>query len=177
MSAGDVVNGPGGLWTRVRDAMQAGRCRRRRRRAATAAAPPCHASPESRPPRLPPARSSGLGALLRQPPHRPPASQTIQTAGSGSTPKAGDNIGAHYTGTLTNGTKFDSSRDKGRVFKFQVGIGQVIKCWDEGMLTMQVGERAIIKCKPGAGYGAQGAGGVIPPNADLIFDVELMSIN
>ena len=78
----------------------------------------------------------------------------------------------HYVGTLAaNGAKFDSSRDKGRPFQFVIGIGSVIKGWDEGVMKMSLGEKAILRISSDFGYGEHGAGGVIPPNADLIFEV------
>lgn len=96
--------------------------------------------------------------------------------GDGVSPKPGQTVVVHYTGTLTNGKKFDSSRDKGRPFKFKIGTGQVIKGWDEGVLQMRIGERAKLTCSPDYAYGSRGVGGIIPPNATLVFDVELLGI-
>ena len=96
--------------------------------------------------------------------------------GSGPAAKAGDTVSVHYVGTLANGTKFDSSRDRGRPFSFTLGQGRVIKGWDLGVPGMQVGGLRKLSIPAEEGYGARGAGNVIPPNADLVFEVELLEI-
>ena len=94
---------------------------------------------------------------------------------NGKEAKAGDTVSAHYTGYLTDGTKFDSSVG-GDPIVFPLGTGSVIEGWDEGLQGMKVGEKRRLIIPPQLGYGARGAGGVIPPNATLIFDVELMDV-
>lgn len=95
-------------------------------------------------------------------------------AGDGTRAPNGANVKMHYTGTLTNGKKFDSSRDRGSPFSFKLGAGQVIRGWDEVVSRMTRGQRVEATIDPAWGYGARGAGGVIPPNATLVFDMELL---
>jgi len=105
------------------------------------------------------------------------------TIGGGATAKAGDKVSVHYTGWLYDptkdngrGGKFDSSKDRGDPFKFSLGAGMVIRGWDEGVQGMQVGGTRLLRIPPELGYGARGAGGVIPPNATLVFEVELLAV-
>lgn len=97
--------------------------------------------------------------------------------GTGPAAKSGDHVSVHYTGRLANGTKFDSSRDRGQPFSFPLGQGRVIRGWDYGVAGMQVGGQRELTIPPEEGYGSRGAGSAIPPNATLIFDVELLGIN
>jgi len=99
-----------------------------------------------------------------------------QVVGKGASPVAGKQVTVHYTGTLENGKTFDSSVNRKQPFKFIIGVGQVIQGWDEGVMTMKVGGKRKLIIPSKLGYGAAGAGGVIPPNATLLFDVELLDV-
>ena len=101
---------------------------------------------------------------------------TDLVVGTGAQPKAGQTVIVHYTGWLTDGKKFDSSRDRNQPFSFTLGRQQVIKGWDEGLATMKVGGKRRLTIPPDLGYGARGAGNVIPPNAALVFEVELLDV-
>ena len=107
-----------------------------------------------------------------------PSGLTIEdlVPGDGAAAAAGQRVTVHYTGSLTNGDKFDSSKDRNDPFVFNLGAGQVIRGWDEGVQGMQVGGTRKLTIPPELGYGTRGAGGVIPPNATLIFVVELLGI-
>ncbi|HEY7990500.1 MAG TPA: FKBP-type peptidyl-prolyl cis-trans isomerase [Stellaceae bacterium] len=133
-------------------------------------------------------------ALIAAPAIAPAAAQTVgktmttasgltitdTKVGEGASPRTGQTCVMHYTGWLyengAKGKKFDSSVDRGQPFEFTIGVGQVIKGWDEGVATMKVGGKRTLIIPPALGYGARGAGGVIPPNATLIFDVELLDV-
>jgi FKBP-type peptidyl-prolyl cis-trans isomerase FkpA len=97
--------------------------------------------------------------------------------GNGETAQAGQMVTVHYTGWLENGQKFDSSKDRNDPFRFKLGAGQVIRGWDEGVAGMKIGGTRKLTIPANLGYGARGAGGVIPPNATLIFDVELLAVS
>jgi FKBP-type peptidyl-prolyl cis-trans isomerase len=99
-----------------------------------------------------------------------------QVEGTGASPQPGKTVTVHYTGTLDNGTKFDSSRDKGQPFSFVIGTGRVIKGWDEGVMSMKVGGKRKLIVPPQLGYGASGSPPRIPPNSTLNFDVELLDV-
>ena len=96
--------------------------------------------------------------------------------GEGAEAKAGQQVSVHYTGWLTNGSKFDSSKDRNDPFEFSLGMRQVIGGWDEGVQGMKIGGTRKLTIPPELGYGARGAGGVIPPNATLVFEVDLLAI-
>ncbi|MBZ0067877.1 MAG: FKBP-type peptidyl-prolyl cis-trans isomerase [Thiobacillus sp.] len=98
------------------------------------------------------------------------------TVGDGATATAGQSVLVHYTGWLTDGSKFDSSVDRGEPFEFNLGRGQVIPGWDQGVAGTQIGGKRKLTIPPELGYGSRGAGGVIPPNATLVFDVELLAV-
>jgi FKBP-type peptidyl-prolyl cis-trans isomerase len=99
------------------------------------------------------------------------------TSGNGASPSRGDTVTVHYTGWLTDGTKFDSSVDRDEPFSFVLGTGQVIQGWDQGVAGMRVGDKARLTIPPELAYGKQGFPGAIPPNATLIFEVELLSVS
>ena len=102
--------------------------------------------------------------------------ETIQEGAGEKIVENGDTVSVHYTGKLEDGTKFDSSVDRGTPFEFTIGQGMVIAGWEKGLLGMKVGEKRVLTIPSEMGYGSRGAGGVIPPNATLIFDIELMEI-
>jgi peptidylprolyl isomerase len=125
--------------------------------------------------------SDELSAQSAKPTTTSSGLQTIDTVpGTGAQPRQGQTAVVHYTGWLSvngqKGQKFDSSVDRGQPFEFPVGAGRVIKGWDEGVATMKVGGKRTLIVPPSLGYGARGAGGVIPPNATLIFEVELLGV-
>lgn len=133
-----------------------------------AAAAPATAAPSA--PQLPSAAPSAPAAP------EPPFSETTLTPGKGPAAKDGDKVRVHYTGTLTNGQKFDSSRDRNQPFDFTLGKGMVIKGWDKGVEGMKVGEKRKLVIPSPMAYGPQGRPG-IPPNSTLVFEVEMLAIN
>ena len=100
----------------------------------------------------------------------------ITKKGTGRLPKTGETVVIHYTGMLTNGVKFDSSRDRGEPLSFELGAGRVIKGWDEGVAKLRIGDHAILVIPSNLAYGSRGAGGVIPPDSTLIFVVEVVDV-
>merc|ERR1712045_524098 len=121
--------------------------------------------------------SPSLSDTARQPSNEAAMGVDIETLKPGdgaSFPRAGNKVICHYVLTLTNGTKVDSSRDRGQPFSFNLGRGEVIAGWDDGVAKMSKGQRAKLTISPDMGYGAQGVPGAIPPNSTLVFDVELL---
>jgi len=103
--------------------------------------------------------------------------ETLQPGDNQTFPQRGQTVTVHYTGTLTDGTVFDSSRTRNSPFQFRIGVGQVIRGWDEGVAKMSVGQRAKLTCSPDFAYGDRGYPGIIPPGSVLVFDVELLGIS
>src|SRR5262245_42512347 len=130
----------------------------------TSSAPPASANSNAAPP-------AAAGKEIQTPSGLKYTDLVIGTAPS---PKTGQQVSVHDTGTLTNGRKFDSARDRGQPYEFRIGMGSVIKGWDEGLMSMKVGGKRKLVIPPALGYGAQGFPPAIPPNATLLFDVELV---
>ncbi len=122
-------------------------------------------------------RQDGLGAKKMSQVTTPSGLEYVdEVVGSGPSPRQGQTVVVHYTGWLTDGKKFDSSVDRGQPFEFVIGTGQVIRGWDEGVASMKVGGKRRLTIPADLGYGSRGAGGAIPPNATLIFDVQLLGV-
>ncbi len=140
----------------------------------------------SAPPPAPPTPAGAVAPAPAAPAPVAPVVQEVTTSsglrytdllvGNGPLAEDGMRVAVHYTGWLTDGTKFDSSLDRGQPFTFQLGAGQVIRGWDEGVRGMRVGGKRKLVIPPELGYGERGAGGVIPPNATLVFDVEFVGV-
>ena len=138
----------------------------------TATPPPAPPAPAPLPSPIPPVPAGALTPFTT-------ASGLVYqdfVVGTGASPVTGQMVSVHYSGWLTNGTPFDSSRNRGVPYSFPIGTGRVVAGWDEGILSMKVGGQRRLTVPPSLGYGATGRGGVIPPNATMIFDVELMSV-
>lgn len=103
--------------------------------------------------------------------------ETLKAGDNTTFPQRGQTVSVHYTGRLTDGTVFDSSRTRGTPFQFTLGLGQVIRGWDEGVAQMSVGQQARLTCSPDYAYGSRGYPGIIPPMATLVFDVELLAVS
>lgn len=131
----------------------------------------------------PPAAVAPQPAPAEQPAAAPTPTEEVtelkiedMVVGTGAEAVSGKTVSVHYTGWLTDGTKFDSSVDRGTPFEFQLGQGRVIRGWDEGVAGMKIGGKRKLTIPPEMGYGARGSGSVIPPNATLVFDVELLGV-
>lgn len=164
-------------------AFLAGACTPQNPPADTTTAPPPPAPVETVTP--PPAGDAGSPQVARMDGPPPAGDQktlpqgvkyTVLKPGQGEKARKSQTVQVHYTGWLTNGREFDSSRGRGEPFEFNLGTGQVIPGWDNGVEGMQIGEQRRLEIPPEQGYGSRGAGGVIPPDATLIFEVELLDI-
>lgn len=117
------------------------------------------------------------GSAVGEKANKPELKIEVLQEGDGEGAKTGDTVSVHYVGTLVSGQRFDSSRNRGQPFSFQLGAGQVIPGWDQGLQGMKVGEKRRLTIPPELAYGEQGAGNIIGPNATLIFEVEMLSFN
>ncbi|KAL5482953.1 FKBP1 [Sanghuangporus weigelae] len=126
---------------------------------------------------LPPCKWSFIGLTLISSAFQGVMIETITPGDGKNFPKKGDTVTIHYTGTLEDGTKFDSSVDRQKPFQTEIGVGKVIRGWDEGVPQLSLQQKAILTCTPDYAYGARGFPPIIPPNATLKFEVQLLSIN